>query len=138
MNLRSLLFDNLPWKLLSVSLALLIWSGTRMFVRQEIQPLGHPLSPIARRDFRNLPIRILSNQVAQQPLRVEPSSVFVQVGGDMSTLEHLTEEDALVYVEILTPSQRTTTNRVEVRVPSNVRVLSVVPEHVVIIPQSSP
>lgn len=139
MRLRSLLFDNLSWKLLSLSLALLIRSGATLFMHQEIRPLGTPLAPVAIRDFRNLPVRILTQRGVPNPVRIDPKSVTVQVGGDLNTLEHLTEEDTLAFVQ-LPPDHGTeaTTNRVEVRVPANVRVLSVAPEHVVVTPIAPP
>lgn len=139
MRFRSLIFDNFSWKLLSLSLALLIRSGATLFMHQEIRPLGSPLAPVAIRDFRNLPVRFLTQRGIPNPVRIEPKSVTVQVGGDLSTLEHLTEEDTLAFIQLPSePGPDPTTNRVEVRVPPNVRVLSIAPEHVVVTPLTPP
>lgn len=135
MSARSLLLDNLSWKLLSVTLALLIWSGARLFMREEIRPLGSPLAPLAARDFRDLPVRLLSYRALTNPVRVEPSKVLVRVGGELSILERLTIQDALAFVEVPSIlSGLPMTNRVDVRLPPSVRVLSIAPERVVITP----
>jgi hypothetical protein len=112
------LLDNLSWKLLSLTLALLIWSGARLFMRQEIRPLVHPLAALATRDFRDLPVRLLTPNALTIPVRIDPPTVLVRVGGEYSILERLTDQDALAFVE-LTPElfQTPVTNRIEVRLP---------------------
>lgn len=140
MSTRSLLLDNLSWKLLSLTLALLIWSGARLFMHQEIQPLGsHPLAPLASRDFRDLPVRLLSINALTTPVRIEPATVLVRVGGELGILERLTEQDALAFVEIPPDFDQTPiTNRIEIRLPPSVRALSIAPERVAVIPIASP
>lgn len=135
MSARSLFLENLSWKLLSLTLALLIWSGARLFMRQEIRPLAHPLAALGSRDFRDLPVRLLTPNALTLPVRIDPPTVLVRVGGEYSILERLTEQDALAFVE-LTPElfQTPVTNRIEVRLPPSVRVLSIAPERVVISP----
>jgi hypothetical protein len=133
MHVRSLLRDNLSWKLLSLGLAILIWFGADFFMHEDIRPLSRPLQPLATRDFHDLPIRLMSPTLAAAAVRIDPASVFVRVGGELAILERLTEKDSLVFVELPADLDHgPVTNRVEVRLPASVRLQSVVPERVII------
>lgn len=131
--MRALIFDNLSWKLLSLTLAILIWYGARQFMHDDIRPIVQPLQPQATRDFQDLPIRILSPGLAVGAVRVEPSSVFIRIGGEISLLDRLSEKDPLVFIELpANLADGPVTNRVEVRLPPGVRLLSVIPERVIV------
>ncbi len=136
MRIRSLLLDNLSWKLLSLTLAGLIWSGARLFIQPDLQPaLGHPLVTVGVRDFQGVPIRLLSSRPLPAPLHLGTNTTHVRISGEMIALDRLTEQDVLVFVELPSaPPDGALTNRIEVRVPPSVRVLSVVPDQVVITP----
>ncbi len=130
-RLRALVLDNLSWKLLAISLALLIWSGARLFMNQTAQPLVGGLSPSGHRDFANLPIRVLGPASSAQGWAIDPPSVFIRVGGDPSLLNRLTELDPLIFVEAPPAAlQAPTTRRVDVRLPPAIRIVSVIPERV--------
>lgn len=133
MKLRPLFVENLSWKLLSVALAVLIWSGARLFMHDEIRPIVRPLQPLATRDFLDIPVRILTPPGDPTVWQVKPSVVMVRAGAELGLLERLTDLDPVVYVQpavdrLATPS----TNRVEVRLPPAVRLLSVIPERVIV------
>lgn len=130
-RIRALVLENLSWKLLALSLALLIWSGARLFMHQEVKPpLGAP-TPSQHRDFANLPIRLLCPATNAQPWIVDPPAVFVRVSGDGSLLERLTDLDLIAFVESPPPAlQSATVRRVDVRLPPAVRLASIIPERV--------
>ncbi|MBL9126678.1 MAG: hypothetical protein JNL97_03475 [Verrucomicrobiales bacterium] len=135
MRLRQLVFDNLSWKLLSLGLAILIWYGAHLFMREDIRPMVRPLQPYGVRDFPSLPVRILTPGKVASPVRVVPSTILVRVGGDLTSLDRLTEQDTVAFVEMPeTPITEPITNRVEVRLPPSLRLLSAIPERVVISP----
>lgn len=135
MSVRSLLLENFSWKLLSLTLALLIYFGARLFMHQDVRTLGNPLAPHTFRDFHKVPIRFLSRGELRHPVKVEPDSVMIRVSGELPILDRLTAQDAVVYVEV--PGDLAAgawTNRVEVKLPPSLRVLTVVPERVVVVP----
>lgn len=133
MNLRPLLFDNFSWKLLSLALAILIWSGARIFMGDESQPLVRPLQPVLARDFPNIPVRVLTPPGDATVWQVRPSLVHVRAGAEIGLVERLTQSDPIVYVQPpVDRPERPSTNRVEVRLPPAVRLLSVLPERVVV------
>lgn len=140
-RVRALVFDNLSWKLLSVCLALLIWSGARLFMRQEVRPLGQGLQTFETRDFTDLPIRLLTPASNLRGWTIHPSNVVVRVSAEATLLDRLTDLDPLVFVDAPPATlQSPTTRRVDVRVPPAVRLVSVIPERVEMrpIPPESP
>ena len=133
MTLRSLLVDNLSWKLLSLALAILIWSGARMFMGDEVRPLVRPLQPLAARDFTNVPVRVLTPPRDPVVWDVQPASVHVRAAAEIGIVERITQADPIVYIQPATERPDTpTTNRVEVRLPPGVRLISVIPERVIV------
>lgn len=135
MRLRHLILDNLSWKLLSLGLAVLIWYGAHLFMREDIRPMVRPLQPYGTRDFPALPVRILTPGKIAAPVRVSPPTILVRVGGDLTSLDRLTEQDAVAFVEMPeSPLTEPMTNRVEIRLPPSLRLLSAIPERVVISP----
>jgi|GEM_PF-2777711 len=135
MRLQHMILDNLSWKLLSLGLAVLIWYGAHLFMREDIRPMVRPLQPYATRDFPTLSVRVLSPGKSANPVRIDPPTIFVRVGGDLTLLDRLTENDAVAFVELPdSPLDGPITNRVEIRLPQSVRLLSTLPEKVVISP----
>lgn len=135
MRLRHLIFDNFYWKMLSLALAMIIWYGAHMFMREDIRPIVRPLQPYGTRDFPALAVRVLTPGKSASPVRVQPSTILVRVGGDLTSLDRVTEQDAIAYVELPeTPLTEPITNRVEVKLPPSLRLLSAIPDRVVISP----
>jgi hypothetical protein len=135
MRLRLLLLENLSWKLLSLGLAILIWYGAHLFMREDIRPMVRPLQPYATRDFPNLTVRILSPGKTINPVRIQPPTILVRVGGDLTLLDRLTDQDPIAFIELPdAPLEGPITNRVEIRLPQSVRLLSSIPEKVVVSP----
>lgn len=133
MTLRSLLVDNLSWKLLSLALAILIWSGARMFMGDDVRPLVRPLQPLAARDFTNILVRVLTPPRDPVVWDVQPASVYVRAAAELGIIERITQVDPIVFVQPSTERPDTpTTNRVEVRLPPGIRLISVIPERVIV------
>jgi len=135
MQIRRLLFENLSWKFLSLGIAILVWYGARLFMREDISPLVSPLQPYGTRDFPNLPVRVLASAKTNIPVRIHPPSILVRVGGDITLLDRITQQDVVAFVDLTDPPvDSPTTNRVELRLPPSVRFISTIPERVVVSP----
>ncbi len=139
MNLRHLIFNNLGWRLLSLGLAILIWYGASLFMGEDNRPVVRSFQPYGTRDFPRLPVRILTTGTDAAPVRIQPDTILIRVGGDLSLLDRLTEQDTVAFVEMPdTPLAGPITNRVEVRLPPSLRLVSLIPERVVISPAPPP
>lgn len=135
MHLRALILENLSWKLLSLGLAILIWYGAHLFMREDIRPMVRPLQPYGTRDFTQLPVRILAAGRAASPVRIDPATILVRVGGDLTLLERMNIQDAVAFVEMPdSVLDGPVTNRIEIRLPPSIRLVSVIPERVVVSP----
>lgn len=135
MRFRQLILDNLSWKLLSLGLAVLIWYGAHLFMGEEIRPRTRPLPPYGTRDFPSLAVRILTPGNTAYPVEINPPHVFVRIGGDLTILDRLTDDDPIAYVEMPeAPITAAITNRVELHLAPSLRLLSAIPEQVVITP----
>ncbi len=135
MRLWHNIVNNLSWKFLSLGLAVLIWYGAHLFMREDIRPMVGSLQPYGTRDFPTLPVRILSPTTPVQSVRITPSTLLVRIGGDLTLLERLTEQDPIVFVELPDiPIVDPITNRVEIRLPPSLRLIGAFPDRVVIRP----
>ncbi len=140
MRPRDVLLHNLWWKLISLSLAILVWFGARLIMNRDIQPARNPLEPEGYRLFDAVPVRILEPAGTNRPpLDVAPTAVSLQVQGGLRTIERLVLPDVLVYVDFTRafPTGRVD-ERVEVRLPPGVKLVSVVPGTVAIVPAGPP
>lgn len=140
MRPRDVLLHNLWWKLISLSLAILVWFGARLIMSRDIQPARNPLEPEGYRLFDAVPVRILEPAGARHPpLEVAPTAVSLQVQGGLRTIERLVLPDVLVYVDVSKtfPTGRVD-ERVEVRLPPGVKLVSVVPGTVTLAPAAPP
>lgn len=139
MRLRDLFLHNLWWKLISLSLAVLVWFGARLIMNRDIQPARNPLEPDGYRHFDAVPVRVLQHAGTNPPpLAVSPAAVSLQVQGGLRTIERLVLPDVLVYVDASQsfPTGRVD-ERVEVRLPPGVKLVSVVPGTVSVAPAES-
>lgn len=140
MRFRDLILHNLWWKLISLSLAVLVWFGARLIMNRGIQPARNPLEMDGYRHFDAVPVRVLHPAGSDQPpLAISPGAVSLQVQGGLRTIERLVLPDVLVYVD---GSQSSPTGRVdervEVRLPPGVKLVSVVPGTVSVAPLAAP
>lgn len=129
---RTLLFNNLWWKLLALALALMIWSGAQ---RLDVNPASGPFQPLVARSFHNVPIRVLASPDQVRPVLLDPPTVRLDVAGEASVVQRLAPEDPLVYI-VLPDGGRydASTNTVEIRLPLGVKLLSVLPARVIVLP----
>lgn len=136
MRPRDLLLHNLWWKLISLSLAVLVWFGARLIMSRGIEPARNPLEMEGYRHFDAVPVRVLHPAGSNQPpLAISPAAVRLQVQGGLRTIERLVLPDLLVYVDASRSSPTGRVNeRVEVRLPAGVKLLSVVPGTVSVAP----
>jgi hypothetical protein len=134
MNLRALLLHNLWWKLISLSLAILVWLGANLFMSRDIQPAATLLTREAVRVFDGQPVRLLASPAGLPPSRLTPAEVKVAVSSDLRTINNLGVADVIPYVDLsLLPPEGVVTGRVEVRLPPGVKLVSVVPSAVALV-----
>jgi hypothetical protein len=131
MRWRELLLNNLGWKLLALALAIMIWSGA--------QNLESPLQPVIERTLYDVPVRVLgTSPEGLQPVRLDPPITQLEVIGESFLVKRLRPSDPLVFVELRGENlTEPVTNHLEARLPSGVRLLNLLPNHVVITPLHS-
>lgn len=126
MSWRDLLLNNLWWKLLSLALAIMIWSGAQNLESRE---------RALERTLHEVPIRVVSTPNAGRAVLLEPATAEIDVAGDWLQVKALRAADVLVFAEINESLARgSTTNRVDARLPAGIKLLRVVPARVVVTP----
>lgn len=129
---RNLLLNNLWWKLLALALALMIWSGAQ---RLDVRPVTGPFQPLVARTFQSIPIRVLASPDQVRPVLLDPPTVRLDVAGEAAVVQRLSPEDALVYIALPDGGRYdASTNTVEIRLPVGVKLLSVLPARVIVLP----
>jgi hypothetical protein len=130
MRWRDLLFKHLGWKLLALALAIMIWSGA--------QNLEGPLQPVIERTLHDVPIRVLGTSPSDlHPVHLDPPTTQVEIEGENFVVRRLRPNDVLVFVEINGYLTEPITNQLDVQLPAGVRLLNLLPNHVVITPLHS-
>src|SRR5437660_11063137 len=114
--IRDLFFKDFWLKLLSFSLAVLIWITVSLAIQKEVSPAaGLVLTTTSRRIFSNLPVVIMSSASDVRTFRVNPNEVEVTVEGEPKRLESLQAKDIRVIVDLTgIESARALTKHIEV------------------------
>lgn len=129
---RKLFLDNLGWKFLALALAVLIWSGAQEL---EVQPtITSPLGSLVSRTFDEVPVRVVSLPGTLGPVRVNPPTVRVEVLGEMPRIQRLRTSDLLVLVDL---GEVSDAGRVDVRLPTGIRLVKIDPDRVIMTPLSA-
>jgi YbbR domain-containing protein len=139
-RLRNLLLRDLPLKLFSLALAVLIYCTIYFTsIKNEVSAYQGPsLPPLAMsvdvRTFFNLPVLIVSSAADVHDFKVAPETVAVSVQGDARLLARLGSGDIRAWVD-LTGVQSATGLRVRIQVstPPGVTHVKVVPSEVRVI-----
>lgn len=135
--LRNSVTQDLPLKLVSLALAVLIWITITVAIRRG--PSEAPGANIYSRTFHNQPVLVVSSGEDVSRYRVKPGEVDVTVQGVPGALRNLQghQVHARVY---LSGFNLTSTNRarVEVTTPPGFTYVSVVPADVEIVRPPAP
>jgi YbbR domain-containing protein len=119
---RDYLLNRFGLKLFSVLLAALIWYT----IRSSIGPFN-----LTRREYRHVPITVMTTAAETRAFRVDPSEVKVTLSGELNRLQGLKDGDIVAFVN-LTDIQRTAglVKPIEVHTPAGISVVSVDPPDV--------
>jgi len=128
MNWRNLIFNNLPWKLLSLFIAMIIWSTYHSGEEGTIDIGGNLFEDKVSRELIGYHVQLLSQQNGSRTVELEPEDVTISLRGTAEIMAPITSRDVLAYVDVsnLAPG---TTNKIPiaVRAPNGVKVVSVYP-----------
>jgi YbbR domain-containing protein len=133
--LRNLLLKDLPLKLFSLVMAILIYCAIYFVaIRNEVPSLPSLASAVDVRTFFNLPVLVVSSAADVRDFKVAPETVAVTVQGDPRTLVRLGDNDIRALVD-LTGIRSATDLRahIEVSTPDGVTHVHIVPSEVRVI-----
>lgn len=121
MSWRDLITHNFGWKLLSLALAVLIWTALSR---------GR-IGPQTRRELRGLPITVMTEASDNHAFRVTPDVVNLRVMGKRDLVENLQPAGLEVYVNLTgLDADSNMQRRIQVYVPPGLSVLQVDPPYV--------
>jgi YbbR domain-containing protein len=132
--LRNLVLKDLPLKLFSLAMAILIYYTISFVAIKNAPALSSLAMPVDVRTVANLPVLIISSAADVRRLKVVPETVAVTVQGDPRILARLESDEIRALVD-LTGIQSATDLRahLEVSTPAGVTHLHAVPSEVRVI-----
>ncbi len=137
MPLRDYIVQNLWLKLFSLVLAMLIWFVIQAnFTQTETRFPYLPSHVDTTRDFRR-PVIVMTSAANRRLFQVEPTEVSVKVRGDAALVDKLAPEDVQVCVKLMDVTDPQGPFLVDVTVPRDVSVQSILPAHVMVKPLNS-
>jgi hypothetical protein len=127
---------DLRWKLLSLGLAIVIWSAVYNVTDSKNAGLENPLKPWDTRTFPSLPVLVVSSASDVREFRVEPERVSVTVKGPQEIIAAIVDKEFEAHVDLTDiESARSLRKRVTVSLPPGVALVRVEPLDVeVVIP----
>lgn len=131
MSLRHLILNNFAWKLLSFSLAVMIWFAVRTSIHLSIPPSSPLIGQAETRVYMRLPVTVLTAPNDPRDFRIDPPTVGVTVSGTPETLHTLRAADLIPYVRLAQPGQNPDLRRrVFVSAPPGIAVTRIAPADV--------
>jgi len=132
--LRNLVLKDLPLKLFSLAMAILIYYTISFVAIKNAPALSSLAMPVDVRTFANLPVLIISSAADVRRFKVTPETVAVTVQGDPQVLAGLESSEirALVDLTGIAPASHLR-KRIEVSTPAGVTHLRVLPTEVQVI-----
>jgi YbbR domain-containing protein len=134
--LRDLCLKDLGLKLLSLALAILIYTTVSIFaIGNGGQTFSSLVPPPKGRTFHNLPILVLSSAADVRQFKIAPDQVDVTVEGDAKTVAQLKESDIRALVDLTgIESSPDLIRRIEISVPAGISQIRVMPPKVLVLP----
>jgi len=130
--MRDLLVKDLPWKVFSLALALVLWLTVHR-IYEEPQTPAVPLAA-STVTFENLPVLIVSTASDVHDFRVIPGTVSVTVSGPLDIMAGLEGNQVRPMVDMTEIGDVKDLNRrVDVSTPAGVTLISVIPAKVGVI-----
>ena len=130
--MRDLLVKDLPWKVFSLALALVLW----LTVHRIYEEPQTPEVPQAAKTevFGNIPVLIISTASDVRDYRVIPTTVSVTVSGPPDIMDKLEENQVRPMVDMTEIGDvKDLSRRVDVSTPPGVTLISVIPPKVGVI-----
>lgn len=127
-----LLTHNLGWKLFSLFIAFIVWNTYH--IRGSLD-IGESLfDDSASKEFFGYQPRILSRQGIASHYELQPREISISIRGPEGLLEPLSYRDISAFVDIdaFNPSAATNLLRVNVTVPTGVRLVRYSPSNVLV------
>jgi hypothetical protein len=133
--MRNFLTKDLGWKLFSLALAVVTWFAVDALSRDP-RRLNRPLEPSASLTFQNVSVLVVSAAADVREFKVNPDVVQVTVRGRPDVVNRLQKGEIHVTVDLTgIESARNLRKQVDVSVPPEITVVSVVPKEVdVVVP----
>lgn len=127
--MKDLLVKDLPWKLFSLALALVLWLTVhRIYEESQTPPVPLAASTVT---FENLPVLIVSTASDVRDFRVLPGTVSVTVSGPPDIMAGLQGNQVRPMVDMTEIGDVKDLNRrVDVSTPAGVTLISVTPAKV--------
>lgn len=128
MPMRDYILNNLTWKLLSLFLAVLIWSVIKNKMPRSPDGTAVPrteVTTVSEFSFEALPVQVVvSPDTPTRQFELDPETVRVRLQGDDDVLRALLQEEVAVWVDV---------RRFEGEGPRRLPVRSSAPDHVTVI-----
>lgn len=127
MKLRDLILHNFWWKLVSLLVAVIVWST--YYISGGTFQIGALTTDDATSRFEGYRPRLLKRQSDPHRYQFSPEEVTVSFSGARELLDRMTFKDIVVYVDVqdyLVGATNLLT--VQVRTPPNVKLVSVKPD----------
>jgi len=136
MSFRDAILNNAWQKIISFSLAVLLWFAIDSTTPENQTDFGLPtftaLRPLERGDYRR-PITVMNSAANTRAFEVVPNQVDVVVRGDPNKIKNLEPSSIRVFVDVSSVTTNSTVP-VEVSPPANVTFEQVSPTHVSVTP----
>ena len=125
---RDLILNNLPWKPISLLLAITVWFTFHTGGKVHLQMPDDLTIVSGTRTLSNISVSILRSSDDHREYRLTPGQVDIELGGEASELRRLMLADIHVFVDLRDGEAGPTL--VTVNAPSGVRVERIIPLHV--------
>lgn len=128
MNLRYLILHNFWLKLISLGLASLIWLAVHYQVQSEHAQNKANLNRMVSKQFRNVPVSIVTMPGDQRVFRISPREATAIVVGEEDSLNKMAAKNLTLYVDLTDfHSPRSTNEELHAHTPADVSIIGIQP-----------
>ncbi|MCL5098972.1 MAG: hypothetical protein M1608_15840 [Candidatus Omnitrophica bacterium] len=100
MRWREFIRHNFWLKLFALVLATLTWITVRFAIQHEIGLVQNPLANAMTREFKPLPIRVLTEATDLRNFKITPPEASITVSGEAGLIGSLSKQDIQVFVDM--------------------------------------
>ena len=129
---RDYILNNALWKVVSVISAVLIWFAIHSNIQDSFKSPENRILTTSTVS-RTLPVTVITTATDMRGFTITPTNVTVTVRAEASVLNNLKVSDVTAFVNLTdVKDEKAFQKRVNVHTPTNVTVVSVVPEEVTV------